>query len=172
MTAVPPVEPIKVIGMAIQEQMALAEGAIMLGLENWEIPKDKGLFVSLAYGAEQVISNTNSNGVNAQGEYCEYQDVVMLHQVDIDIMSFDSSARTRKEEILWAVQSYYAQELMEKYSMRLASIPGAFVPIQSLEPTKQLNRFQVTIMVNALHQNAKTTPYYDSLEDVLLVENP
>lgn len=159
--------------MILQHEMGLEAGQLMLGLENWEIPKNVGLYVALLYGPETVIGNNNYNSLDESGEYSEVQDSVMLHMIDIDIMSFDSSARLRKEAVLWAVQSYYAQTLMEQYQMRLAATPGSFSPVQnSLEETKQLNRFKITIMINAMHRNVKATPYYDSLQPVVLVENP
>lgn len=169
---IPPIEPIKVLAMILQAEMGLADGSIMLGLENWAIPKEEGLYVSLLYGTEQVVGSNNFNGLNQLGAYTEIQDVAMLHQVDIDIMSFDSSARLRKEEVLQALQSFAAQEMMEKYQMRLAMTPGAFLPVQTMEETKQLNRFHITIAVNALHRKVKKTPYFDSIGPVGLVENP
>lgn len=169
---VPQAEPIKVLAMALQAEMGLSDGQIMLGLENWRIPENTGLYIALSYGVEQVVGSVNYNSVDEQGAYSEVQDVAMLHQIDVDVMSFDSSARLRKEEVLQALQSYAAQELMEQYQMRLASTPGSFAPVQTLEQTKQLNRFQITVAVNALHHKVKATPYYDSIQDVELVENP
>lgn len=169
---VPSVEPIKVVAMILQEEMGLEDGQIMLGLENWKIPKNTGLYVALFYGTEQVVGNNNYNSTDPQGNYNEIQDAVMLHSIDIDIMSFDASARQNKEAVLWAIKSYEAESLMERYQMRLASTPGSFVPILTEEPTKQLNRFKLTITVNALHRNVKTTPYYDEIQPVQLVENP
>lgn len=168
---IPQVEPIKVIAQILKKEMGLSLGQIMLGLENWEIPENPGLYIALFYGAPQTVANNNQNGVDAQGNYVEVQSAVMLHEIEIDIMSFDPSARTRKEQVLWAIQSYYAQSLMAQYSMRLAKTPGSFIPVTSPEPSKQLNRFRLTIAVNALYQNIKTTPYYDSLQPVKPVEN-
>lgn len=169
---IPSVEPIKVIAMVLQQEMGIPEGSIMLGLENWNIPTDVGLYVSLTYGPDQVVGNNNYNSVDAQGNYAEVQDAVMLHQVDIDVMSFDSSARLKKEAVLWAIKSYAAEQLMEQYQMRFASTPGSFIPVPSLEETKQLNRYRLAVAVNAVHRNIKTTPYYDSIQTVDLVENP
>lgn len=158
--------------MVLQSEMGLTSGQIMLGLENWEIPKNPGLYIALLYGAEIVVGNNNYNGTDVQGNFNEVQDAVMLHEIDIDIMSFDSSARLRKEAVLWALASYEAQTLMETYQMRIATVPVVFTPIISPEETKQLNRFKITIGVNAIHRNVKTSPFYDSLQPVQLVENP
>lgn len=169
---VPALEPIKVLAMVLQSEMGLADGQIMLGLENFLIPPNTGLYVAIFYGVDQTIGNNNYNLENTQGEYEEVQDVIMLHQIDIDVMSFNSEARLRKQEVLQAVQSYYAETLMEQYQMRLASTPGAFIPIQTMETTKQLNRFKLTIEMNAIYRKTKLTPFYDSLQTVKLVENP
>lgn len=168
----PTVEPIKVLAKILQDEMGIPDGNIMLGLENWRIPETADLYIALLYGSDTVISNTNQNSLTETGDYSEVQSAVMLHQIDIDVMSFDSSARTRKEQVLWAIQSYNAEVAMEKYKMRLAMTPSVFVPVPSLEEAKQLNRFRISIMINALHENVKTTPYYDSLQPVELVENP
>lgn len=169
--AIPPVEPIKIVGNILTEEMGLVPGQIMLGLENWQIPTTQGLFIALFYGAEQVIGNNNYNGTDDQGTFLEIQSVVMLHTIEIDLMSFNEEARTRKEEVLWALQSYYAETQMELYNMRLAMTPGSFIPVRSLEPAKQLNRFMISILMNAVHTNTKITPYYDELQTVRLVEN-
>ena len=169
---VPPVEPIKVLATAIQQQLGLPDGSVMLGLENWPIPDTPGLYVSLSYGPQIVIGNNNYDGVDDAGNYAEFQEAVMLHEVEVDVMSFDSSARTQKEAVLWALQSYEAQSLMEQYQMRIAATPGAFVAVEDLEETKQLNRYRLTIAVYAIHRNVKEMPYFDSLQPVRLVENP
>lgn len=171
-SAIPSVEPIKVLAMILQEEMGLPVGQIMLGLENWQIPKNTGLYIALSYGPEQVVGNDNNNSVDSQGNFVEVQSAIMLHTIEIDVMSFDASAREEKEAVLWAIQSYEAQSLMDKYSMRIAAVSSSFVPIVSLEETKQLNRYRISVMVNAVHTNIKTTPYYDTINPVQLVADP
>lgn len=169
---VPSVEPIKVMGMVLQQEMDLPVTQILLGKENYKIPKVEGLYVALLYGPDTTIGNNNYNSTDAQGNFYEVQDAVMLHQIEIEIMSFDSEARLRKQEVLQALQSYYAQSLMEKYQMRIAATPTSFVPVDTIEETKQLNRFHVAVAVNAIWRKIKTTPYYETLQKVGLVENP
>lgn len=165
------VEPIKVLGDAVQQSLGLEDGSVMLGLENYKIPKTAGLYIALLYGPSITIGNSKTYDTDAQGNYYEIQDTATLHEISIDMMSFDASARTRQQEILFAVTSDYAAGLMEKNTMRFATTPGSFVPIPDIEETKQLNRFRVTFTVNALHRKVTATPYYDSLQPVKLVEN-
>lgn len=169
---IPTLEPIKVLAMVLQEEMGLDSNHILLGLENFPLPEDVGLFVSLRYGPDQVIGNNQYNALNDSGDYSEIQDTVMLHFIDVEVLSFDSSARLQKQAVLQAIQSYYAQSLMENYQMRLASTPGSFTPVPSPEPSKQLNRFAITIGVNAIYRKIKVTPFYETLQTVDLIENP
>lgn len=166
---IPSLEPIKVLASIIQTELGLPDGFVMLGFENFPIPETLGLFVALTYGVEQVVGTANQNGVDSGGNYQEVQDVSMLHQVEIDIMSFDSSARLRKEEVVMALSSYNAQQLMEENSMRIAQIPSSFITVTAPEPSKQLNRYRFTVSVYALHQRILATPYYDSIGTVRLV---
>ncbi len=165
-------EPIKILASIIQTELGLPNGQVMLGLENFPIAPVLGLYVALEYGSEQVVGSVNSNGTDAQGNFQEIQSVSMMHTIEIDCMSFDDSARLRKEEVVMSFSSYNAQQLMEKNQVRIGSIPTSFLAIPSPEPTKQLNRYRFTIAVYALHQRVLMTPYYDSLQPVRLVENP
>ncbi len=168
----PTKEPIKVLALALQAEMWLPDTNLLLGLENYEIPETTGLYIALLYGAEEIIANNNYSGVDVNGNFQEIQSAVMLHNIDIDIMSFDSSARLQKEAVLWALQSVAAQNLMEQYGMRIAAISGTFVPVQTLEETKQLNRFRISVKVNAVHTNVKSAGYFDSLQPVKLTVQP
>lgn len=159
----PLIEPIKLVAKVVQREMGIDDGSIMLGLENWEIPKTAGLYIALAYGPDDTLSSTSQNSTDDQGNYTEVQEAVMLHHIDLDVMSFNSEARLRKEAVLWALASAYSQEQQEVYGMRINQIPGSFIPTPSLEETKQLNRFRISFAVNALHRNIKITPYYDTV---------
>lgn len=169
---IPAREPIKVLADILQSELGLKDGQVMLAYQNFEVPTNTGLYIALSYGVQQTVGNNNQNSVDLYGNYVEVQSYMALHEIEVDIMSFDNSARTRKEQVLWAVQSYNATSLMNKYSMKLAKTPGSFISVDSLEPAKQLNRFRITIAMYALHQNTKGSPYYDNLQPVKLTENP
>lgn len=153
-------EPIKVLGEVIQAELELADGAIMLGLENWAIPKDKGIYVALLYGPDKVIGNNNTSR-EEDGVFLEVQETAMLHEIIVDLMSFDKSARERKEEVIMAFNSTRAQVAMEAAGMRFGSLPRDFTAVPDLEPAKLLNRFRATVSVYALHVRTRPQPYFD-----------
>jgi hypothetical protein len=86
----------------------------------------------------------------------------MLHTISIDAMSFDDSARLRKEEIIMALNSNFSSNHLDTHLMAISRLPQSFVPVPELEETKRLNKYRLTFAMNALHQRTKTTSYYDS----------
>ena len=157
-----PREAVKVIGDILAQQMQLRTSGptaqIMLTNERFDIPPTNDLYIALSYVDGKPIGNNNYFDGNT---VVETQQVVMLYHIQIDIMSFGPDARTRKEEIYQALRSLYAQSLMEQWNMQVARIPSDFVDASSLEETKMLNRYTLTIAVTAMLTKTKTaTSYY------------
>lgn len=156
-------EAIKVIGDVIANQMGLRTtgptAQIMLTNERFNIPPTNDLYVALSYVDGKPIGNNNYFDGNT---VIETQQVTMFYHVQIDIMSFDATARTRKEEVYMALRSIYAQQAMEAQNVQIARMPAAFVDASSLEESKMLNRYTMTIAVTALLTKTVTgDSYYD-----------
>lgn len=165
---VPSLEPIKVLAGILKTELAMEDGTIMLGLENWEVPKTEGLYIALFYGVERIVGQGNDFDTSTNEEI---QTVAMLHEIAIEAMSFNSEARLRKEEIIMALNSVYAQNVMGQQLMQINALPQAFVSVPTLEETKQLNRYRITFAMNALHQKIKPVEYYDQFKDASILTN-
>lgn len=162
-------EAIKVIADVLAGELGLISGGpksqIMLEYERFNIPS-KGLYIALQTVSGKAIGNNNyatPNGPGPTAGMTETQQVAMLYQIQIDLMSFGPEARVRKEEVYMALRSLRAQALMEQWNMQIARMPAAFQNAASLEETKMLNRFTMTIAVSALL--TKTQPvgaYYNT----------
>jgi hypothetical protein len=151
-------EPIKVIADIIKHELDLADGQIMLDYEKINILPDPGLYVAVSYLGGNAIGNNNYfEPVTLK----EIQEVAMQEMVQIDILSFDASARTRKEEVIMALRSIYSQNAQDANSMQIARIPGNFQNASSLEETKILNRFTMAITIKAIYRKEKAVDYYD-----------
>lgn len=168
-TAMPVKEPIKVLAEILKVEMALEDGQIMLGLENWVIPPNTGLYIALFYGPDTVIGAESDFDPETNDEI---QSAAMLHTINIDALSFDSSARLRKQEIVMALNSIFAQQQLEANLMRIGHLPQSFVPVPELEETKQLNKYRLTFAMNALHQKVKPVTYYDDFPEPQILTNP
>lgn len=158
---IPMREPIKVLGDVLKSEMGIIDAQIMLGLENYRIPKTRGLYVALLYGIPHPIGSNNRTE-DIPGSMLEIQEVAMMHEIVIEAMSFNDEARLRKEEILQALGSIAAQNAMDLYGMKIYNLPVSFLPVPSLETTKQLNRFHLTFNMNALHVKTKVVPFYET----------
>jgi len=167
-TQVPSREPIKVLADILKAEMLLEDGQLMLGLENWTIPANTGLYIALFYGADSVVGAMSEfdDALNT-----EIQSVAMLHTIHIDAMSFDESARLRKEEIIMALNSIFSNRHVSANLMQINSLPQSFTPLEELEETKQLNKFRITFSMNALHQKVKAVDYYDTFPDPTVLTN-
>ena len=163
------VEPIKVVADIIQTELGLPDGAVMVVNQRWVIPQNQDLYVALAYvGPAKTIGNTNYFDSEAN---TEVQETSKAHMVQIDIMSFGDAARTRKEEVEMALLSMYSQFQQGKNLIKIARQPGPAVDASSLEATGRLNRFLMTVMVNALHRKVKAAAYYDKFSGPEVISN-
>lgn len=160
----PAAEPIKVLASVIQGELGLADGRIMLGLENWEIPKTQELYVALLYGATVVAGNNCRTDTDQDGNFVEVTETVLNQEISVDLMSFGDEARLRQGEVLMALSSQAAQDAAEKYQMRINTEPTGFVSVPSSEESKLLNRFRINVVTESLYRKVRRSSYYDSLQ--------
>lgn len=143
-------EPILVVADILQNGLGLADDAVVLAYEKNIIPKVSGLYVSLDYvGPAKCIANVNELDPenDDQIQSCTY-----AHMIQMDLLSYDASARRRFTEATMSIASIYAVQQMEKYAMSINRNPSPWVDASSLEPTKRLNRFISTLVVFAVHR--------------------
>lgn len=151
---------IQTIGDILTHELELPNGRIMLTNERYLIPNVNGVYIALSYLSGKPVS-VNSYPVPDLPGMSELQQTVMLYQIQIDIMSFDGSARIQKDWIFTALGSIYAQGAMEANNMQVARMASGFIDASSLEESKILNRYTMTIAVTALISRTKTVDYYD-----------
>lgn len=153
-------EPIKVLADCLQNGLGLSDDAVVIAYEKNIIPKTNGLYISLDYiGPAKCIANVNE--LNAAGE--EIQSNSYSQLVQMDLMSYDASARRRKEEATMSIASIYAIQQMELYSMSISRNPSPWVDTSSLEPTKRLNRFTSRAQIFSVHRRViANPPYYNT----------
>lgn len=148
-------EPIKVLADILANQLDLGADALALAYEKNLIPKSAGLYASLDYvGPRKCLSNVNEVDPDTGDEV---QSASFSQLVQIDLMSYDASARRRVEEAVMALNSIYARQLMEFYGLSIS--PNVrFVDASSLEPTKRLNRFVGTVTMFTVHRKVVAAP--------------
>lgn len=154
----------------IKHNLSLDNERVFIGNQNKKLPPDNNLFVIVTTLSEQpfgvnssMISKIVAPDVTAT--MWERQEVLSKATVQIDLLSRNTDALTRRWEIVAALQSFYAQQKMEENSCKIARIPSSFVNASAAEGGSNINRFAITI--SALIWNRKdialpTYDYYDS----------
>lgn len=156
-------EVIKSIGDIIKNQMGLRDDQIMLAFTKFDIPETPDLYVALSYISGKAIGNVSTFDPATNHEFIT---TTMHELIQIDIMSFDSSARKRKEELIAAIASIYSEQQQEKYNFQLGRIPSEFINAASLEETKILNRFTITVAATSLSTIERFPTYFDRFQNV------
>ena len=152
----------KIAADIIAAEMELNAEHCLLGDQKWDIPKDKGLFVVVfaqaapPYGGATFLDTDETSDTFGK----EIQQASVLHDVRVEIMSFDNSARVRATEVGLAFNSLLAQQLSEKYNISIGRTQAA-VNASDSEPTGRLQKFVTHTNMTALHQKVKNPPSAD-----------
>lgn len=157
-------EAAKIAADILASEMELDPQHCLLGDQKWDIPADKGLFVVVfaqaapPYGGVTFIDKDETSSTFGR----EVQQATVLHDIRVEIMSFDNSARVRATEVGLAFNSLYAQELSEKYNISIGRTQPA-VNASDSEPTGRLQKFVTHTNMTQLHQKVKATQakYFD-----------
>jgi hypothetical protein len=165
-------EPIKIIGDILQSELTLNPGQVMDTNQKYEIPTN-GLYIACSYvGPAKVIASMSEWADDGAGGITELQSITMLHLIQIDIMSFANDARMRKEEIVMALRSFFAQSQMETYNMQIARQPGPLMDTSYLEETKMITRYTTTIITSSVNQKQKPASSYNSFSGEFFADDP
>ncbi len=143
--------------MILIQQMDLDEDRVNIYDEKWKIPPDDDLFIVLEYRAGKCIANRNTF-ISTGGEPEEHQDLNMLEDIIIGIFSRNRSATLRKEEVLMALMSSYAQSLQEAYAFKI-SRAGTIQDLSELEGSAMLKRYDIEVKVFAWYEKIITPGY-------------
>ena len=155
-------EPIKVVADILAHELPLDSAHIMLNDEKWNIPKDNTIFMVLTYlGPDKTIASSNHTDFSVNPPL-EIQQTNKLLNIQVDLMSYGSDARARKEEVEMALASQYSKRWQEKYQLQIAKQPAPLMDVSNLEGTSMLKRFTTTISVTALFTKTKPAEYYET----------
>ena len=86
----------------------------------------------------------------------------MRETLSIDILSANSEARTRKEEIAMALNSTYSQQQQELYSIKISNLPNSFIDLSGVEASRRLNRYNISFNVFSWRTKEKSIDYFDT----------
>ncbi len=152
--------------LIIINQMGLAKDRVNIYDEKWKIPPDDDLFIVLEYRSGKCIANRNTF---IGEDETEVQDVNMLEHITVGVFSRNRTATQRKEEVLMAILSSYAQGLQEKYAFKIARA-GSIEDLSALEGTAMLKRYDIDLTVFAWYTKTISPDYFSSYRLQVIVD--
>lgn len=153
--------PLELVCDIIQNQMGLTRGQVYLWNQKINLPNDGKLYVAVGVLSCRPFSNVNdmSDGTT-QVQWTSFASTISL-----DIMSRSAQARDRKEEMVMAFNSQYAEQQMELNSFRLFPITNSFVNLSQLDGAAIPYRFQISATIQYFVSKHSPLNYYSSFDE-------
>ncbi len=156
-------EIIKVIADVIQAEMELPNNRVYLYNQKWVIPPDQNLFVVVGFISAKPFGVRGGYANDPiTNELVEVQSLNQQETYSIDVISRDSSARQRKQEVILALNSTRMQQAMEQYNFKIGNLPTSFLDVSAVEAAALLNRYRLAFNALVIYRKTKSTEYYDS----------
>jgi hypothetical protein len=146
----------------LQHQLGLPDGRVYLWDQKINMPTDEGLFIAVETLFCKPFGVTNRfDSVTNQ----DVQSVNMLANVTMDLISRGPDARDRKEEVLMALSSDYAEKQMELNSFYIGRITSNFTNLSQVDGSAIPYRFNLN--VNLQYEVMKKTGigYYNNFQN-------
>lgn len=158
----------------LRDYMDLKTEQVVVYNQKWKVPPDDGLYLTVSSLGPQKTYGTSANTRLSDDGQDLLEDVSIAGQemIALDLYSRSQEAVNRKEEPVLCLNSIAAQQLCEKWSLKLARIPLTMVDASALEGAGQLNRFHLAFAV--LRTRTKTTivESFDKFTQPTLALNP
>lgn len=163
-------ENIKIIRNLIKSYMELDDNHCYIYNNKILIPEDKGLFVVIGIVNNEVIGNTLKYRKTVSELYA-ITSTSFCTTYSIDVLSYDTSARTRQYEIINCLASFEALQSQERNGYSIARVPNSFYDVSYLEASKMLNRYRINIKVFHKTEVEKVATYFDKLSGFRTIIN-
>lgn len=157
----------------IQNQLGLPDGRVYLWDQKITEPTDAGLYVAVSVLSCKPFANTNDPNGSGDG-IDSLQSVNMYAQLQLDIISRDTEARDRKEEVILALKSDYARQQMAANSFGIGELPpgSQFVNLSHQDGAAIPYRFAISVAMQYFYVKNQAVPFFDSFATPQVVTNP
>lgn len=162
------------LAQLIQSEMELDDGIVTIYNQKRRLQPAKA-----GFNIDVAIIGDKPFGVNSRfadpGSTTDLDETVTINQqeiVQIDIFSYDDSARLNRIGIIFALASITAQQLSERYGFQIGRIPTSFVDVSEVEASKRLNRYALTFNVLRAYERTKSAATFAEFTDPQIFTNP
>lgn len=165
-------DPLLLFCEILQQELSLANGRVFLWDQKIFQPTDSGLYIAVSVPSCKPFGNTMQKGASGWDTAKQYLN--MMATIDLDIISRGPAARTRKEEVLLALNSIYSQSQQEMNSFSIGRLPpgSRFVNLSMLDGAAIPYRFRISINMQYTVSKSKSIPYFDEFSEVEIATDP
>lgn len=157
--------PLELLAQIIQQEMGLPTDRVWIFNQKINEPEDQDIYIVLQVLSAKIFSNVRETKVNGAG-LDEVQSSNWQSQIQIDIKSRGLDALRRKEEVVMALGSQYAQQQQELSSFRIGKVPPNMVNLSELDGSAIPYRFNITVNLLYGVTKSKAVEYFDNFPGI------
>lgn len=140
--------------------------SVIIYSQNIKLFNTDKLQITVRTVDQRVYSNRNQFICNPDATsdfdaFMEIQDINETRMMQVDAYSRNNDARDRFWEIQMALNSVYAQQQMDLYNFKIATISSA-KNISGIDGGSDINRYAITFNVITHQHKEKVIDYYDT----------
>lgn len=150
----------------VQNEMSLQDDQLTLYNQKFNIPNDDRVYFSLAIVSTKVLGNNRKNVGDESIQSTNFYDMITL---EISSKSIDSL--NRREELVMALGSDYAQSQQEANSFRIGKIPSSFVNLSRQEGNALLYAYGLTLTLSYFKKKITNIKYFDTFQNPVIETN-
>ena len=154
----------------IQTEMGLDSNHCYLWDQKLFQPTDSSLYVAVSVLSNKVFGNTNKLDP-ATGNQIQSLNVVSTLQ--LDVISRSAEARDRKEDVLLALNSTYANQQMEGNSFFIGKLPpgSSFINLSQQDGAAIPYRYSITVALQYFYIKTKPQDYFNNYQGPNIITN-
>lgn len=157
--------PINNVAELIRAFMELKIEQVVIYNPSWTIPEDDRLYITVAFLGGRPYGSSREYHMNAdESALIEAITINKREDYSINIYSRSDEALNRKDEVVQAFNSTFAQQLSEALSIKMSLLPISFVDLSQLEGAARIYRYNLTIPVLCAKTTERVTQYFNPPE--------
>lgn len=145
----------------IKSYMQLSDDQIYIDNQDFKL----GNTVSLVVILQPTTSIIRASNKILLADGTEEQVIYTSESYTINAISKNGDARTRKNEIIFALNSQIAENSESEYKYKIFKIPNSFANVSAAEAGSMLNRYAIEVVVYATYSTINTVEYYDDFSN-------
>lgn len=162
---------LSLVADVIKTSMGLANDQVYLYDQKYDIPKDQRLYVAVGVNSLKPFGNRPSY-VGGSSAVTAVQTVNITGDITIHVLSRSTQALYRKEQVLLALSSPYAESQMELNSFYVAPVTTSIIDVSEIDGAAIPYHFLFTTKLQYFSRLDTTPGYFDTFSPVAVTTDP